>query len=174
MRYGLIKWNDVADGPGVRVALFVSGCRYHCKGCQNQEAQSFDFGELYTQETKVAILRGLSKKHIQGLTLLGGEPLEKENVPELYSLVRDVKFEYNDSKDIWLYTGGVLENVWDECDQLTRNFIKQLDVVVDGPFVLQQRDPGLAFRGSHNQRIIDIHNWLRGGNKWNLTSLYTR
>ena len=167
MRYGLIKWNDIADGEGVRVALFVSGCRRHCVGCHNQEAQDFSFGEEFTEEVRNSILEGMAPRWIRGLSILGGEPLEPENQIEVLELIKEVRRVYGRTKDIWLYTGGIIEDLWRENKFSTREIIASVDVLVDGPFILAERDPGLAFRGSKNQRIIYPGELLRGEKSWN-------
>ena len=154
MNYGLIKWTDIADGSGVRVALFVSGCRHHCPGCHNSQAWDFSFGQKYSEETRASIIRGLAPQWIQGLSILGGEPLEPENQMDILELILTVRRVYGLKKDIWLYTGGVLEDLWHENKFATRRILGAVDVVVDGPFLIEQRDPELAFRGSANQRII--------------------
>lgn len=175
MNYGTIKWNDIADGTGVRVSLFVSGCRYHCEGCHNPESQDFAFGERFTEETREAVLQGLSHVWIEGLTILGGEPLEPENQTEVLRLISDVRRIYGTKKNIWLYTGGVLEKIWEDNPFGTvRQILCNIDVLVDGPFVMRLRDPGLAFRGSSNQRIINMNDFKRGEPQWNLTEKLSR
>lgn len=159
MKYGNIKECDIADGPGVRVSLFVSGCRHHCKGCFNKETWDFDYGKPYTKETEDEIIRLLAPDYIQGLTLLGGEPFEPENQQELVKLLRRVKKKYP-QKDIWSYSGYLFDvdmikggRVYTE---VTEEMLSYLDVLVDGPFVEAQRDITLKFRGSRNQRVIKL------------------
>ena len=149
MNYGAIKKIDVANGPGVRVSLFVSGCRNHCRGCFNPETWDFNYGQPFTRKTEDEILKGLSPEWIQGLSILGGEPLEPENRERLLPFVKRVRSIFPE-KDIWLYTGYVYESIQDE------EIMKYVDVVVDGPFVEKEKDPRLAFRGSRNQRIIHL------------------
>ena len=149
MNYGAIKKIDVANGPGVRVSLFVSGCRNHCRGCFNPETWDFNYGQPFTRKTEDEILKALSPEWIQGLSILGGEPLEPENRERLLPFVKRVRAILPE-KDIWLYTGYVYESIQDE------EIMKYVDVVVDGPFVEKEKDPRLAFRGSRNQRIIHL------------------
>ena len=149
MNYGAIKKIDVANGPGVRVSLFVSGCRNHCRGCFNPETWDFNYGQPFTRKTEDEVLKALSPEWIQGLSILGGEPLEPENRERLLPFVKRVRSTFPE-KDIWLYTGYVYESIQDE------EILKYVDVVVDGPFVEKEKDPRLAFRGSRNQRIIHL------------------
>lgn len=159
MYYATIKKTDVANGPGVRVSLFVSGCTHHCKGCFNQEAWDFHYGQPYTQDTEDEILQALRPSYITGLTLLGGEPFEPQNQAALLPLLRRVRSELPD-KTIWAYSGYTLETDlltgklgdWN----ITREILSYLDVLVDGEFVLAQKDITLRFRGSSNQRLIDL------------------
>ena len=149
MNYGAIKTVDIANGPGVRVSLFVSGCRNHCPGCFQPETWDFTFGKPFTKETEDSIISALRPSWIQGLSILGGDPMEPENQKELEPFLKRVREELPD-KDIWLYTGYLFESV------STSALLKYVDVVVDGPFVEKEKDAGLAFRGSRNQRIIRI------------------
>ena len=149
MNYARIKKCDVANGLGVRVSLFVSGCRRHCKGCFNPEAWSFDYGKPFTKETEEEIVKALGPSWIRGLSILGGEPMEPENQAALLPFLQRVRTELPD-KDIWLYTGCAYEAVSDA------PILRLVDVVVDGAFEETQKDAGLAFRGSRNQRIIEI------------------
>lgn len=166
MNYATIKNCDIANGPGVRVSLFVSGCTHRCKGCFNEIAWDFDYGEPFTQETIDKILKMLAPEHIQGITLLGGEPFEPQNQPMLLELVRQIKKKYPD-KSIWAFTGYLFDKdilakrlgPW----EITGEYIRYLDVLVDGPFVLEKKDLSLRFRGSSNQRIIDVPASLREG-----------
>ena len=146
MNYGNIKECDIADGPGVRVSLFVSGCRHHCKGCFNEETWNFNYGQPYTEETEAEILNSLDSNFIQGFTLLGGEPFEPENQVELVKLLKKVRETYP-KKDIWCYSGYT--NVTDE-------MLSYIDVLVDGEFKEALKDVTLVFRGSQNQRIINV------------------
>ena len=159
MYYADIKKIDVANGPGVRVSLFVSGCTHHCKGCFNQEAWDFHYGQPYTQETEDEILQALSPSYIAGLTLLGGEPFEPQNQAALLPLLRRVRRELPE-KSIWAFSGYTLDTDiltgklgdWD----ITREILSYLDVLVDGEFIQEKKDISLRFRGSSNQRLIDL------------------
>lgn len=165
MYYGAIKSCDIANGAGVRVSLFVSGCRHHCKGCFNPETWNFSYGNLYTEKTTEQILQLLYPKYIQGLTLIGGEPMEPENQIELLKLVQSVRNIYGNTKDIWCYTGCTLES-----DLLVENsnyrcfatdkLLKMIDVLVDGAFIEAKKNIRLKFCGSENQRIIDLQKSL--------------
>ena len=166
MNYAAIKDCDIANGPGVRVSLFVSGCTHRCKGCFNDVAWDFDYGDPFTKDTDNKILDLLAPEHIKGLTLLGGEPFEPQNQLPLVELLRSIKEKYP-SKSIWAFSGylfdrdilsGKLGN-WN----VTKEFISYLDVLVDGPFILEKKDLSLRFRGSSNQRIIDVPASLKSG-----------
>ena len=149
MNYAGIKKVDIANGPGVRVSLFVSGCRNHCRGCFNPETWDFSYGEPFTKETEDEIIKARRPSWIQGLSILGGEPTEEENEAALIPFLKRVREELPD-KDIWLYSGYTWEMLQNE------EILKLVDVLVDGPFLLEQKDAGLAFRGSRNQRIIHL------------------
>ena len=155
MNYAGIKKVDIANGPGVRVSLFVSGCRNHCPGCFNPETWDFDYGEPFTDKTEEELIKALRPSWIQGLSILGGDPMEPENQSALLPLLRRVREELP-GKDVWLYTGYRLESV------SSSPLLDLADVVVDGPFIETEKDISLAFRGSRNQRIID----LRGEGQW--------
>lgn len=159
MNYGEIKKCDIANGTGVRVSLFVSGCTHHCEGCFNPMTWDFSYGQPFTEDTQDKLLELLSPEHIQGLTLLGGEPMEIENQRALLPFLRRVK-EKIPQKDIWCYTGYTFENdllslsrARCEC---TDEILSLIDVLVDGEFVLARKNISLVFRGSDNQRIIDV------------------
>lgn len=149
MNYAEIKKVDIANGPGVRVSLFISGCRNHCKGCFNPETWDFDYGRPFTRETEDEIIEALRPSWIQGLSILGGEPTEEENAAVLIPFLKRVRAVLPD-KDIWLYSGYTYEALRD------KEILTLVDVLVDGPFLLELKDAGLAFRGSRNQRIIDL------------------
>ena len=149
MNYAEIKKIDIANGPGVRVSLFVSGCRNHCKGCFNPETWDFDYGRPFTRETEDEIIEALRPSWIQGLSILGGEPTEEENAAVLIPFLKRVRAVLP-NKDIWLYSGYTYEAFRD------KEILTLADVLVDGPFLLELKDAGLAFRGSRNQRIIDL------------------
>lgn len=166
MNYALIKPRDIADGPGIRVSLFVSGCTHHCPGCFNAETWDFQYGSPYTADTQNEILEALSKPYIRGLTLLGGEPFEPSNQKELVSLVETVKSRCPE-KSIWCYSGYTFET--DICTgqvhvpDVTDRMLGCIDVLVDGEFHQAEKNPSLRFRGSENQRIIDVHRSLQAG-----------
>lgn len=158
MNYASVKACDVANGLGVRVSLFVSGCRHHCEGCFNSEAWDFNYGDPFGKEQVQMILNYLNHDYISGLTLLGGEPLEKENQPELLALVKEVRRHYPD-KSIWCYSGFRFEDEilpMRESSEITRELLNQIDVLVEGRFVLSLKQLGLRFRGSSNQRVLDL------------------
>ena len=166
MNYATIKNCDIANGPGVRVSLFVSGCTHRCPGCFNEEAWDFHYGKPFTQETIDEILSMLQPSHVKGLTLLGGEPFEPENQHEIVKLLRQVKQKYPE-KSIWAFSGYLFDKdilagrlgPWD----ITQEFLSYLDVLVDGPFVQAKKDLTLRFRGSSNQRLISVPESLREG-----------
>ena len=159
MHYGNIKECDIADGPGVRVSLFVSGCRHHCKGCFNAETWDFNYGKPYTKETEDEIIRLLASNFVQGFTLLGGEPFEPENQVELVKLLKRIRGTYP-QKDIWCYTGYLYDVDLPEGGKVhtdvTDEMLSYIDVLVDGEFVEAEKDVTLVFRGSRNQRIIHL------------------
>ena len=166
MNYGNIKYFDIADGPGVRTTLFVSGCSHHCPGCFQPETWEFDFGRPYTAETEEEIIASLAPDYVDGLTLLGGEPMEKVNQRALLPLVKKVKETYP-QKDIWCYTGYTLETDLLQPSrarcEVTDELLSFIDVLVDGEFVEAQGDLTLLFRGSRNQRLIDLPATLKKG-----------
>lgn len=159
MNYAEIKNCDIANGIGVRVSLFVSGCTHHCKGCFNEVAWDFDYGTPFTQETIDKILDMMRPGYIQGLTLLGGEPFEPQNQGPIVELLRQIK-EKMPEKSIWAFSGYLFDRDilsgrlgdW----KVTQEYLSYLDVLVDGPFVEAKKNLSLRFRGSENQRIIDV------------------
>ena len=159
MNYGTIKKYDVADGPGVRVSLFVSGCTHHCKGCFNPETWDFNFGKPFDSDVINEILEALQPSYIRGFTLLGGEPFEYKNQLGVLPLLKEIRTRYPD-KDIWCYTGydfekdllGEMAKQWPE----TYEMLSLIDILVDGEFVGAKKDLALRFRGSSNQRIIMV------------------
>ena len=154
---------DVANGPGVRVSLFVSGCTHRCPGCFNPETWDFAFGATFGEEQVREILALLDKSYIRGLSLLGGEPFEPENQEAVLALVRRVR-KALPQKDIWCYTGYLYEKLAaGQVGEHSRDLLEGLDVLVDGPFVEAQKDLKLRFRGSANQRIIDVPASLAAG-----------
>lgn len=166
MNYSNIKFYDIANGEGIRTSLFVSGCTNHCQGCFNEEAQDFNYGQLYTSETEQTILEQVSKPYIAGLSILGGDPLCQNNAG-LTCLIKLTNAVHDLSKTVWLWTGFV----WEDFDHIKlsidKNLIKALlyncDVAIDGPFIEAQKDLTLAFRGSSNQRIIDVPKTIQTG-----------
>lgn len=159
MHYCNIKNCDIANGVGVRVSLFVSGCRNHCKNCFQPETWAFDYGEEFTEETEEKLLKMLAPSYIKGLTVLGGEPMEPENQKALLPFLRRVKAAYPD-KTIWLYSGFTFEEMHDPASRAhtdcTDGILSLLDVLVDGRFVEEKKNISLRFRGSENQRLIDV------------------
>ena len=160
MNYASIRTCDIANGEGVRVSLFVSGCTHHCKGCFNEAAWDFAYGEPFTKKTENDILAALEPDFIDGLTLLGGEPMEPENQRALMPLLRRFREKFGDAKTLWIYTGCVLEtdlkaeSRWRT--EVTDEMLSLTDVLVDGPFLEAKKDISLQFRGSSNQRIIHL------------------
>lgn len=161
MNYATIKWTDIANGEGVRISLFVSGCTRRCKNCFNAAAWDFSYGYPFDEAVRESILKGLEADYIAGLSLLGGEPLEPENQRGLLPFVREVKKRFPD-KTIWCYTGNVFDpatGVLKETDkntEVTEELISLFDVLVDGEFIEDRKNIRLKFRGSSNQRILDI------------------
>lgn len=166
MNYGTIKKTDIANGLGVRVSLFVSGCTHHCKGCFNSETWNFSYGNPFTQETEQEIIEALSREYISGLSLLGGEPMEPENQRVLLPLIKKIR-ELFPEKNIWCYTGytfetDLLEESRAKCE-CTQEMLHNIDILVDGEFVEELKDISLQFRGSSNQRIIDVKASMNAG-----------
>ena len=166
MNYAKINKNDIANGIGVRVTLFVSGCTHHCKGCFNQEAWDFNYGEPFTAAVEDELLEALSPSWINGITLLGGEPMEPSNQRVLMPFLKRVKEKYPE-KTIWCFSGYTLEtdllaDSRARCE-VTDEMLSLIDVLVDGEFVEKQKDISLRFRGSSNQRLIDLKATLRTG-----------
>ena len=160
MYFGNLKLVDIADGPGVRVTLFVSGCHIHCLGCQNKDAQSFTFGKEFTQDTLTTILKALEPDYISGFTLCGGEPFSVENQEICSHIVKEIKNKYPD-KSIWAYSGYYLENI--PQTDYTSDLLSNIDVLIEGPFVLSLRDISdlNRWRGSTNQRVLDMPETLK-------------
>lgn len=167
MNYATIKPMDIANGPGVRVSLFVSGCTHHCKGCFNEVAWDFNYGEPFRNNTIDYIMSLMRPSYIKGITILGGEPFEPENQGAIVQLLRSIK---NDpelcNKSIWAYSGYTFERIKDHFSEveidpkITDEFLSYLDVLVDGPFIEEKKNLMLKFRGSENQRLIDIKQTL--------------
>ncbi|MBO4448109.1 MAG: anaerobic ribonucleoside-triphosphate reductase activating protein [Kiritimatiellae bacterium] len=166
MNYASIRTCDIANGEGVRVSLFVSGCTHRCKGCFNPDQWDFAYGKPFDAGTEAEIFAALDKGFISGLTILGGEPMEPENQRALVPFLRRMRRRFGDAKNLWVYTGCVLETEL-EADshwrtEVTDEFLSMVDVLVDGPFVESLKDISLRFRGSSNQRIIDMAARRRG------------
>ncbi len=163
MYYAAIKPRDIANGPGVRVSLFVSGCTHQCKNCFNEEAWDFHYGEPFTQETIQQIIELMRPDFIKGITLLGGEPFDPHNQTAVVELLRQIREELP-QKNVWAFTGYLLDRdllsgrIGDPT--VVREYLELLDVLVDGPFIEAQKNLSLRFRGSENQRIIDIKKTL--------------
>ena len=163
MNYASIRTCDIANGEGVRVTLFVSGCTHHCKGCFNEDAWDFSYGEPFTEETEKALFEALKPSYIAGLSILGGEPMEPSNQAALVPFLRRFRSLFATSKTLWVYTGCVYEldllptaknKRWRT--GVTDEFLSYIDVLVDGPFVESLKDISLQFRGSSNQRILHL------------------
>ena len=166
MNYCNIKNCDIADGPGVRVTLFVSGCTNHCKGCFQPETWDFDYGEPFTKETEETLMKLLEPHYIAGLTLLGGDPFEPSNQRSLLPFVKRVRGAYPE-KNIWAYSGFTFEELTKDGShprcEVTDELLGLVDVLVDGRFVEEKKDLRLRFRGSSNQRLIDLKATLAAG-----------
>ena len=156
MNYSVIRPLDIANGPGIRVSIFVSGCRNRCVGCFNPETWSFTYGQPFTSETMSELLWALKDPNISGLSILGGDPFEAENCETVYHICKKVKERFPE-KDIWVWTGYSLDDVWEE------PLLKYIDVLVDGKFEQDKKDLRLKWRGSSNQRVIDIRKTFETG-----------
>lgn len=156
MNYGAIKNLDIANGPGVRVSLFVSGCRNRCPGCFQPETWDFEYGQKVTSKTLQELNKLLSNEHVTGLSILGGDPFEPENQNDVFRICEVVRYWYP-KKSIWVWTGYLWENIKD------LPVMGKIDVVVDGPFIKEQKNLCLAYRGSENQRVIDVQKSLASG-----------
>lgn len=167
MNYGNIKKTDIANGEGVRVTLFVSGCTHHCKNCFNPETWDFNYGKPFTLEIEQTLINLLKPEYIKGLTLLGGEPFEPQNQKALLPFLKRIKEEFKDTKDIWSYTGFIYDKDLipngRAYTEFTDEMLSLIDVLVDGPFVEDKKNIMLKFRGSSNQRVIDLKNTLKQG-----------
>lgn len=166
MNYAAIKKTDTANGPGVRVSLFVSGCTHHCKGCFNSETWDFDYGMPYTEDTQKEILEALKPSYIRGISILGGEPMESANRAAVLELLKKVRSVYPE-KDVWCYTGYDFEKdllCWIQKGmQDVEELLSMIDVLVDGEFVEEKKNLRLAFRGSENQRLLNVPASLKRG-----------
>lgn len=167
MRLLKINKRCISDGPGIRVSIYCSGCRNHCKGCHNPETWNFDNGELFDEYKAAEVLQAVDKSYISGITYCGGDPMEPENQMDLLILSKVIKDTYGDKKSIWLYTGYEWETIKDS------ELIKYIDVAVVGPFILEQRDISdeNRWRGSRNQRVVDVQASLKQNKQINLESI---
>ncbi len=165
MYYGNIKNVDIANGEGVRVSLFVSGCTHHCKNCFNPETWNFCYGKPFTEDVEASIIKMLEPDYIKGITLLGGEPMEPQNQEALLPFVKKIRERFGKSKTIWCYSGFVLDKDLSAGGRAhtpyTDELLKNIDVLVDGPFIEDLKNISLKFRGSSNQRIINIPETLK-------------
>ena len=165
MHYGNIKNCDIANGEGIRVTLFVSGCTHHCKNCFNPETWNFNYGNEFTNEVEEQIIKMLEPDFVNGLTLLGGEPMEPANQKALLPFLKKVREKFGDSKNIWCYSGYVYDrdllNPSRARCEVTDELLTNIDVLVDGPFVEALKNISLKFRGSSNQRVIDLKKSLK-------------
>jgi anaerobic ribonucleoside-triphosphate reductase activating protein len=163
MNYAAIKTNDIANGPGVRTNLFVSGCSHHCKNCFNPETWDFTYGDNFTEKEMDLLIKETEPSYIKGLTILGGEPLHPNNVDVVCDIIIEFKKRFKDSKTIWIYSGYTCEELAKRLDENTldsysslMNILMLADVLVEGRFVEELKDLNLIFRGSSNQRLIDL------------------
>ena len=169
MNYGAIKKNDIADGPGVRVTLFVSGCTHHCEGCFQPETWNFEYGTPYTEAVTEEIIEAMKPAYVAGFTLLGGEPFEPENQRVLVEVLRKVKEAYP-TKNVWCYSGYLYDELSGQTEGtgrarcvVTDEMLSMIDVLVDGEYVEELKDLSIRFRGSSNQRLIDMKKTLAAG-----------
>lgn len=163
MNYASINEMDIANGTGLRVNLFVSGCTHHCKGCFNPEAWDFNYGKKFTEKTEQQIIEYMNFDYIKGITILGGEPMEPENQKALLPFIKKIKSMFP-NKDIWIYSGYTLEEMLEgklSKTATTKEILKTADILVDGEFIETKKNLKLKFRGSSNQRIIDIKKSLK-------------
>lgn len=158
MNYAALKKTDIANGPGIRVSLFVSGCRRHCKNCFNPETWDFNYGNTFTEGTMKEILDALSKEYVEGFSLLGGEPFEKENRTVVLYILQTIR-KTLPLKTIWCYSGFTFEELIDDA----KSILQCIDVLVDGEFMEDKKNLTLKFRGSENQRLIDMKKTLESG-----------
>ena len=156
MRFAKVRKEDISNGPGVRVSIFVQGCNRHCDGCFNPETWDYDKGQIFNRRIQELFLDLGKEKRITGFSILGGEPLDQDE--RMLELIKKIKERYPD-KTIWMWTGHTYEDLTDEQMEI----VKLIDVLVDGPFIISQKSPGKRFRGSMNQRIIDIKKTLESG-----------
>lgn len=160
MNYADIKQCDAANGPGIRISLFVSGCTHHCKGCFNEVAWDFNYGKPFTEKEIEFIIESCRPSYISGLSILGGEPMEPQNQPGILPLLRRFREEFGQTKNLWIYSGylfdrDILGRMANEVPE-TKEILSYVDIMMDGPWVEELKDLGAYFRGSSNQRAIDV------------------
>lgn len=177
MNYSVIKNNDIANGLGLRVSLFVSGCKNHCKGCFNPCTWDFNYGQKFTKETIDEILKLLEPDRIDGITILGGDPMELENQKDVLTLIECIRSKYKDKKTIWLYTGydlykDIIDGGKRNIKYISDRIINMCDIVIDGSFIEELKDLNLNYRGSSNQHIFAIQSSLNSNRKYD-SSLIT-
>lgn len=160
MNYATIKKTDVANGPGIRVSLFVSGCNHACKGCFNSEAWDFNYGEPFTEAVMEEITEALGHEYIEGFSVLGGEPFEPKNRETVLEIIKNVRDKYPEMS-IWCYSGFLFEKLKET--EVSKDILSLIDVLVDGKFVEKKKNLRLKFRGSENQRLIDVKKSLAEG-----------
>ena len=168
MNYANIKYLDTANGIGIRTSLFVSGCKNGCKGCFNAVAWPFDYGKRYDVSVQKEVLESIKKPHVQGLSILGGDPFELENQPDVLRLIEAFREEFKDTKDIWMWTGYLLDKDLAEGGRryvsgITDKILANINYLVDGPFMLDKKNLMLKYKGSSNQRVIDVRKTLANG-----------
>ena len=155
MRYNKIRKMDIADGPGVRVSIFMQGCTFNCKNCFNQETHDFNGGKEFTDETINRVLELCEKEHIEGLSILGGEPMHPKNIEGTTKLAKAFKEKFP-NKDVWAWSGFLFDR-----DLKDKEVLNYIDTLVDGQYVDELRDPTLKWRGSSNQRVINVQESLK-------------
>lgn len=160
MNYSSIRKMDVSNGTGVGVSLFVSGCPFHCNGCFNESTWEYDSGHEFTNEVEDKFISLASRPYINRISILGGEPLADKNFDAVLELVEHIRAVFGDSKEIWLYTGRTYEDI---CKHKYVKILPLIDVLVDGRFEESKKDPSLLFRGSSNQRLIDMNDTIKTG-----------
>ena len=165
MNYADIRPFDAVNGIGIGTTLFVSGCLFHCKNCFNKEAWDFNYGKPFTEDTMEELMKAIDREWIEGITFLGGEPLNPRNIAKVDEIIQRIRCSYPD-KNIWVYSGYTLEELLENKEfrgYPVNNILRNIDVLVDGRFVTEKKDLKLRFRGSSNQRIIDVHHYLKTG-----------
>lgn len=161
MNYAQLRKFDVANGEGIRTTIFVSGCEFYCKDCFNRDYWDFNYGNPFTMDTISTILNNLNNDRVRGLSILGGEPLHHKNSLEVSVLIDKVRAVYGQTKDIWIWTGYTFEELLESRNYYILDILSNVDVIVDGQFVASQKDMTLKFRGSKNQRLIDVKESLK-------------